>query len=57
VPLRFANQAVAILAQDYSDLLDEKFGKDEVACPKCGGVDVTTAPSAGVGLPKQPRRV
>jgi len=40
VPLRFANQAKAILAQDYSDLLDEEFGKDEVVCPKCGSADV-----------------
>lgn len=40
VPLRFANQAKATLAEDYSDLLDEEFGKDEVACPKCGSTDV-----------------
>lgn len=39
-PLRFAEEAKAILAQDYSDLLGETIGKEEVACPQCGSLDV-----------------
>jgi len=40
VPSQYEKKVKYILAQDFSDLLDEKFGKDEFACPKCGSTDI-----------------
>jgi hypothetical protein len=40
VPSEFAEQAQEILEQDFSELLEEEFGKDENVCPKCGGTDM-----------------
>lgn len=40
VPLRFAEEAKDILTRDYSDLVEEEFGEEKVACPKCGSTDV-----------------
>lgn len=40
VPSRYAEQAKEILAQDFSYLLEEEFGKDEVVCQKCGSRDI-----------------
>ncbi|MBN0988921.1 DUF2007 domain-containing protein [Amphritea pacifica] len=40
VLLRFAKQAKTILAQDYSALLKDEFGKEQVVCPKCASTDI-----------------
>jgi hypothetical protein len=40
VPSQFAKKAKDILSQDYSELLEEEFGKDETTCPKCGSTEV-----------------
>ncbi|MDR2875814.1 MAG: DUF2007 domain-containing protein [Methylobacillus sp.] len=40
VPREFAEKAREILAQDYSQLLDEEFGKDDIHCQKCGSANV-----------------
>lgn len=36
VPLYFAEEAKAILAYNYSDILEEEFGKEKVACRPAG---------------------
>lgn len=40
VPPECEERAKEILAQDFSELLDEEFGKDEVHCSQCGSTNV-----------------
>ncbi len=40
VPAQFEERAKEILTEDFSYLLEEEFGKDEIVCPKCGSTDV-----------------
>jgi hypothetical protein len=40
VPSEYAERAQDILAQDFSELLEAEFGKDEIVCPNCGSTDV-----------------
>jgi hypothetical protein len=41
VPSQFVEKASAILQQDFSDLREDEFGKDEdEVCPNCGSIEI-----------------
>lgn len=40
VAAEFVDKAKDVLQEDLSYLLEEKFGKDELICPKCGSADL-----------------
>ncbi len=39
VPLQFVEKAKEILSKDFSDLIEEEFGKIENTCKKCGSTN------------------